>query len=72
MINTPDVDIRQRIEQLLVNDKRTKDAVIDVAYLAGQVTLTGQVAKSDQKAAAEELARSVAGVLSVNNELRVR
>ena len=54
MINTPDFDSRQHIERLLVNDRRTKDAVIEVAYLAGQATLTGQVAKPDQKAAAEE------------------
>ena len=55
----------------LVHDSRTKDATIDVACLAGLVTLTGDVKKAAIKAA-EEIARAVSGVHAVDNELRVR
>jgi len=55
-----------------VHDSRTKDATIDVACLAGLVTLTGDVKKAATKAAVEERARAVSGVHVVDNELRVR
>jgi osmotically-inducible protein OsmY len=60
------------VEERLVADRRTKDAVIDVSCLAGVVTLSGDVPKADVKQAAEELARAIGGVHNVDNELRVR
>jgi osmotically-inducible protein OsmY len=36
------------------------------------VTISGEAAKAEVKAAAEEVARAVSGVFAVDNEMRVR
>ena len=72
MIDSAESEIRRQVEERLLADKRTKDAVIDVAYIAGQVSLTGKVHSPATKAAAEEIARSVPGVRLVDNELSIR
>jgi osmotically-inducible protein OsmY len=72
MIETPDVEARHQIEEQLRIDPRTRDAIIDVAVLGGQASLTGDVKDVATKNAAEEVARSVPGVHVVNNELYIR
>ncbi|HWE61821.1 MAG TPA: BON domain-containing protein [Chloroflexota bacterium] len=72
MIDTPNAQLQAAIERRLLEDPRTRNAIIDVACLAGQVTLSGTVPTPAVKAAAEEIARSVPGVTLVINELIVR
>ncbi len=72
MAISSDTLICRQVEAALVQDSRTKDATIDVACVAGLISLTGDVKKMSTKTAAEELARAVSGVHNVNNELRVR
>ncbi len=72
MAVSSDTLICRQVEAALVQDSRTKDATIDVACVAGLISLTGDVKKVATKTAAEELARAVSGVHNVNNELRVR
>ncbi len=72
MAISSDTLICRQIEGALVQDRRTKDATIDVACVAGLVSLTGNVKGIATKMAAEELARAVSGVHAVDNELRVR
>jgi osmotically-inducible protein OsmY len=56
----------------LALDPRTADAPIEVALVAGGMYLAGQVASPRTKAAAEEIARRVAKVGAVINEIEVR
>ena len=72
MVSTSDTQICRQIEELLADDNRTKDSPIEVACLAGNVTLSGDVKRAAARMAAEEIARSVTGVHAVDNELRVR
>jgi len=72
MAISSDTLICRQVEAALVQDSRTKDATIDVACVAGLISLTGDVKKMATKTAAEELVRAVSGVHNVNNELRVR
>ncbi len=72
MAISSDTLICRQVEAALVQDSRTKDATIDVACVAGLISLTRDVKKMATKTAAEELARAVSGVHNVNNELRVR
>jgi osmotically-inducible protein OsmY len=72
MIDTPDAQVRIEVERRLTEDSRTRDAVLEVAYSAGQVTLSGDVRSAAAKTAAEEIAQAVPGVTMVTNELRVR
>jgi osmotically-inducible protein OsmY len=55
----------------LGNDSRTRDLPIGVYPRLGVVLLNGTVQNGQQKAAAEEIARSFPGVRSVINELSV-
>ncbi len=72
MATTIDTQICRQVEELLATDSRTRDATIDVACLAGLVTLSGEVTGAATKTAAEQLARTVSGVHAVDNEVRVR
>ncbi len=72
MAISSDTLICRQVEAALVQDSRTKDATIDVACVAGLLSLTGDVKKMATKIAAEEIARAVSGVHNVDNELRVR
>jgi len=72
MAISSDTLICRQIEAALDEDDRTKDATIDVACVAGMVSLTGDVKGMTTKAAAEEVARAVSGVHGVENALRVR
>ena len=55
----------------LGQDNRTRDLPIGVYPRLGVVRLSGAVHNSQQKAAAEEIAKSFPGVRSVNNDLVV-
>ncbi len=49
-----------------------RTAPIDVSAYSGVVTLRGTVAAQTLRAAAERSARAVAGVVAVNNQLKVK
>ena len=66
-VDANDKDIAKAVETRLSKDSQLKK--VDVRTDAGVVTLTGQVATIDASAKASELARGVAGVKSVKNEL---
>ena len=59
------------LAQALGQDARTRDLPIGVYPRLGAVRLSGAVHNGQQKAAAEEIAKSFPGVLSVNNDLVV-
>jgi osmotically-inducible protein OsmY len=61
-----------QISSALAQDPRTAHAVIDVACVGGQVTLCGAVRTSDEKAAAQEIAKRVSGVVTVDNDLAIQ
>lgn len=64
-------DPRQAVENALLEDPRTTEAILDVANNRGVVTLTGTVDSEEIRQAAEEIARQQPGVLTVVNELKV-
>ena len=68
---TQDEKIAEAVEERLTSDERTKDMAIEVSSAAGEVTLRGQVDSQGMKEAAEQIARSVSGVMLVINELAV-
>jgi osmotically-inducible protein OsmY len=61
-----------QISAALAQDSRTAHAVIDVACVGGQVTLAGAVRSAEEKAAAQEIAKRVAGVVTVDNDLTIQ
>ncbi len=68
---TADTALVARVTARLAEDPRTALAPIDVSALGGEVTLSGAVTSPRVKQAAEEIARSIPGVVVVLNELRV-
>jgi len=68
---TKDSWITSKTKMALVADKRTKARQINVETQAGIVTLRGKVATAQERGAAEEIAKGVSGVKSVNNTLQV-
>lgn len=64
-------DPRQAVENALLEDPRTTEAILDVANNRGVITLTGAVDSEEIRQAAEEIARQQQGVLTVVNELKV-
>lgn len=72
MSMTQSDEITNAVEAKLTSDERLKDRAIEVSSQAGSLTLRGEVASEDEKAVAEELARSVDGVDVVINELVIR
>jgi osmotically-inducible protein OsmY len=66
-----DVAIESRVMHALLSDPRTDISVIEVRNSDGVVTLKGQVDSAEIKEAAEEIAASQPGVLSVTNSLEV-
>lgn len=64
--------ITSRVHDRLVKDSHLKDANVRVdTNRRGEVTLTGTVLSRADKDRATELARSVEGVKSVDNDLKV-
>jgi osmotically-inducible protein OsmY len=67
-----DADIKRRIEEQLYWDNRVDSSNVETAVSNGAVTLTGTVPTYTSRMAAEWDARSVLGVLAVNNLLIVQ
>lgn len=70
VVDAKDEDIEKAVESRLSRDAQLKS--VDVRIDAGVVTLTGEVPSITAAAKASEMARGVAGVKSVKNELTVR
>jgi hyperosmotically inducible protein len=67
MVEAKDDDITKRVKDRLAKDARFKS--VDVRTDAGVVTLQGKVNSVMDSARASEMARGVAGVRSVKNEI---
>jgi hyperosmotically inducible protein len=67
-----DTAITAKVKAALAGDPRTKATQIDVETREGVVQLAGFVDNSDAKSTAEELARSVSSVKSVDNQIDVK
>jgi len=67
-----DSTITTKLKTLILEDSFMKGLAICVTTFNGKVTLTGAVETAAQKQKAEELARSVAGVKGVNNNLEIK
>jgi hyperosmotically inducible protein len=67
-----DSAITTKVKAALAGDPRTKAHQVNVETREGNVQLTGFVDSSEAKSTAEELARSVDNVKSVDNELDVK
>ena len=78
-LTTPTTELRkERDEQLatavsyaLADDRRVHAMQMKVAVRGGIVTLTGSATDADERRAAEDVARGVAGVRDVENQLVV-
>jgi hyperosmotically inducible protein len=64
-----DTAITAKVKSSFLGDDRLKGAHIKVTTTNGVVTLTGSAPSASSKATAEELARNVEGVKSVDDEL---
>ena len=67
-----DSAITAKVKAALVGDPRTKATQIDVETREGVVQLAGFVDNSEAKSTAEELARAVEHVKSVDNQIDVK
>ena len=68
-VDADDKQITKSVEDRFKQDPQLKSAKIDAKVNAGVVTLTGEVKSIGTSARASEVARSVAGVRSVKNDL---
>lgn len=66
------VDLRRQIRQKLDQDKRTQGQPIEIMLTGPVLTLCGDVEKPEQKRAAEDIARSIPGVVSIVNDIHVQ
>ena len=64
-----DTAITAKVKSTFLGDDRLKGSHIKVVTTNGVVTLTGTAASSDSNSAAEELAQSVSGVRSVDDQV---
>lgn len=67
-----DSTITTKVKSKLLADKRVSGLAIDVDTFQGEVTLTGGVDTSEQKAVATQIAKTVEGVREVKNLLKVQ
>ena len=63
--------ITSKAKMALVTDKRVKAQQIKVETQQGVVTLRGKVASGDERIAAEEITKGIAGVKSVRNTIEI-
>lgn len=73
-IHPGDVDdetIRKDVEESLLRDPATESYEVSVWVEEGVVTLTGTVQSEQERRLAELTTKSVAGVVDVNNEIRI-
>jgi osmotically-inducible protein OsmY len=68
-VDADDKIIYKNVEQKFKHDPQLKNAKIDAKVEAGVVILTGEVKNIDTSARASEIARNVAGVRYVKNDL---
>ncbi len=66
-----DDKIYDLVRQKLANDPDVKGAGLDVTVKDGVVTLRGRVHDEKAKEKAQKLTKSVKGVVSVTNELKI-
>lgn len=64
-------ELTRSVTKALVQDKRTKDAAIEVINQNGILTLKGHVKNDKIREAAENIAMQQPGVVSVINELKI-
>lgn len=67
-----DRTITTAVKAKLIEDKRTGGMSINVDTLNGEVSLSGFAKSAEEKAVAEQIARSTGGVRAVRNNLVVR
>jgi len=67
-----DSTITAKVKAKMFEDEKLSGFAISVKTFEGEVTLTGAVASLAQKQRATEVARSVRGVRSVNNLLKIK
>jgi osmotically-inducible protein OsmY len=67
-----DTAITTRVKSRFVESKQVDASSISVETLKGTVMLSGFAKSNDERAAAENIARGVSGVISVKNEVAVR
>ena len=75
--NTPgqmidDTTILAQVKAKMIDDERVKARDVNVEVKKGVVTLLGWVDNDEEKRAAEQIARSVNGVVEVDNRLRLK
>jgi len=70
-VATDDASITARVRTVLMNDPEVGANQINVTTSGGVVTMTGSVDSSSDAQRAEQLARGVAGVRSVQSTLEV-
>jgi hyperosmotically inducible periplasmic protein len=63
--------VTTKTKMAMVKDDRVKARRVKVETQDGVVTLRGKVATTDERTAAEEIARGIAGAASVSNALQV-
>jgi osmotically-inducible protein OsmY len=71
-VATEIVQLTARVRAILIEDPVTKAQQIDVNTFKGTVELSGLVDSNDDKTRAVALARSVAGVVDVQDSIRVK
>ncbi len=69
-VNRKDDEIKKAVKDRLAADARMKGSDVNVRADNGVVTLTGDAQDLNARARASELARGVAGVKAVKNELK--
>lgn len=66
-----DEKIKQEILDQVGRDTRVKDSEVEIEVRSGTVTLKGRVPHHASRKAAEEIAKAIPGVLSVENQMTV-
>lgn len=68
-----DIEVLAAVRSAIVDDKNLSIAAhnVKIMVLKGAVTLRGPVKNANEKARVEELARNVAGVVSIDNRLDI-
>jgi osmotically-inducible protein OsmY len=67
---TDSQDLVLLVERALEKSEETKGAALDILARGGSIVLMGHVAEESVKAAAERVARSVPGVIDVENQIQ--
>lgn len=69
---TDDTAIQVRVKSRLVRDRDVNGALMNIDVKKGVVTLSGRVDSPDMKRKAVDVTKSVKGVVSVDDRLRVK